>query len=71
MVRALIEEHAELTGSTVAGALLDDPDWALRLTTITPRQYASVLRIRREAEDRGDDPNGPHAWQMILEDSHG
>lgn len=70
-VRRLVEEHLELTGSTVARALLDDPDWALRLTVITPRKYASVLRIRREAQERGDDPNGPHAWQLILEDSHG
>ncbi|WP_151523283.1 glutamate synthase large subunit [Serinicoccus kebangsaanensis] len=70
-VRRIIEEHHQLTGSTVARQLLDDPDWALRLTVITPRQYANVLRIRREAEERGDDPNGPHAWQLILEDSHG
>ncbi|MFK5583538.1 MULTISPECIES: glutamate synthase large subunit [unclassified Serinicoccus] len=70
-VRALIEEHRELTGSSVAEQLLSDPDWAHRITVITPRQYASVLRIRREAEERGDDPNGPHAWQLILEDSHG
>jgi glutamate synthase (NADPH/NADH) large chain len=70
-VRALIAEHLELTGSTVAQELLGSEDWADRITVITPRQYASVLRIRREAEARGEDPNGPHAWQRILEDSHG
>jgi glutamate synthase (NADPH/NADH) large chain len=70
-VRALIAEHLELTGSTVAQDLLGSEDWADRITVITPRQYASVLRIRREAEARGEDPNGPHAWQRILEDSHG
>ena len=70
-VRSLIEEHLELTGSTVAAAVLDDPDWVDRVTVVTPRQYASVQRIRREAEERGDDPNGPHAWSLILEDSHG
>ncbi|GAA1182790.1 glutamate synthase large subunit [Ornithinimicrobium humiphilum] len=70
-VRALIAEHLELTGSSTAAALLADDDWAQRITVITPRQYASVLRIRREVEERGEDPNGPHAWQLILEDSHG
>lgn len=70
-VRALLEEHVELTGSTVAQALLEDDAWADRFTVITPRQYASILRIRREVEERGEDPNGPHAWQLILEDSHG
>ncbi|MFK5647080.1 glutamate synthase large subunit [Ornithinimicrobium sp. LYQ121] len=70
-VRELIAEHMELTGSTVAEDLLRSGDWADRITVITPRQYASVLRIRREAEARGEDPNGTHAWQRILEDSHG
>ncbi|HSP59478.1 MAG TPA: glutamate synthase-related protein, partial [Ornithinimicrobium sp.] len=70
-VRALVEEHLELTGSPVAAALLADDDWATRITVVTPRQYASVLSIRREAEARGEDPDGPHAWQLILEDSHG
>ena len=70
-VRALIEEHLELTGSTVARELLATPGWPGRITVITPRQYASVLRIRRDIEERGEDPDGPHAWQLILEDSHG
>jgi glutamate synthase (NADPH/NADH) large chain len=70
-VRGLLAEHLELTGSTVAQGLLASDDWIRRITVVTPRQYASVLRIRREVEERGDDPNGPHAWQLILEDSHG
>ncbi len=70
-VRHLLAEHVELTGSTVAAQLLADETWPDRVSVVTPRQYASVLRIRREVEDRGDDPNGPHAWQLILEDSHG
>jgi glutamate synthase (NADPH/NADH) large chain len=70
-VRALVEEHLDLTGSPVAAALLADDGWASRITVVTPRQYASVLNIRREVEARGDDPDGPHAWQLILEDSHG
>ncbi|GAA5163340.1 glutamate synthase large subunit [Ornithinimicrobium tianjinense] len=70
-VRALLAEHLRLTGSSVAEQLLADEGWAGRITVITPRQYASVLRIRREIEERGEDPNGPHAWQLILEDSRG
>ncbi len=70
-VRALVAEHLELTGSEVARALLADDALADRITVITPRQYASVLRIREEVAQRGLDPDGPHAWQLILEDSHG
>ncbi|MGB3762547.1 MAG: glutamate synthase subunit alpha, partial [Ornithinimicrobium sp.] len=71
-IETLLREHIELTGSTVARAVLDsDPDWPNRFTVITPRQYASVLRIRQDVIDAGDDPDGPHAWQLILEDAHG
>ncbi|MGB3829286.1 MAG: glutamate synthase large subunit [Ornithinimicrobium sp.] len=71
-IEALLHEHVDLTGSTVARDVLDGgPDWMTRFTVITPRQYASVLRIRQDVEDAGDDPDGPHAWQLILEDAHG
>ncbi len=71
-IEELLREHVELTGSTVAQAILDaGPDWATRFTVITPRQYASVLKIRQDVIDAGDDPDGPHAWQLILEDAHG
>ncbi|AXH95133.1 glutamate synthase large subunit [Ornithinimicrobium avium] len=70
-VRALVAEHLELTGSEVARGLLADDELPDRVTVITPRQYASVLRIREEVAQRGLDPDGPHAWQLILEDSHG
>jgi glutamate synthase (NADPH/NADH) large chain len=71
-VRALVQDHHEETGSTVAAALLADPTSALhRFTKITPRQYANVLRVRADVEQRGEDPDGPHAWQLILEESRG
>ncbi|MGB3258168.1 MAG: glutamate synthase large subunit [Ornithinimicrobium sp.] len=71
-IESLLREHIELTGSTVARAVLHSgPDWMNRFTVITPRQYASVLRIRQDVIDAGDDPDGPHAWQLILEDAHG
>ncbi len=71
-LEVLLLEHVELTGSTVAGQILaGGPAWPTRFTMITPRQYASVLRIRKDVEEAGNDPDGPHAWQLILEDSHG
>ncbi|WP_256839961.1 glutamate synthase large subunit [Ornithinimicrobium faecis] len=71
VLHELLTEHITLTGSTVAQLILDTPDWPTRFTRITPRQYAGVLRIREEIAARGEDPDGPHAWQMILEDSRG
>ncbi|USQ74931.1 glutamate synthase large subunit [Ornithinimicrobium cryptoxanthini] len=71
ILHALLTEHVELTGSSVAQDVLATPDWPARFTQITPRTYAGVLRIRDEVQARGDDPDGPHAWQLILEDSHG
>jgi glutamate synthase (NADPH/NADH) large chain len=68
----LVTEHADLTGSTVARDLLaSGADWPVRFTRITPRHYASVTRIREQAQARGEDPNGPHAWQQIVEESRG
>ncbi|MCE0487592.1 glutamate synthase large subunit [Ornithinimicrobium sediminis] len=68
----LVQDHLEDTGSTVATALLHTwPESLRRFTKVTPRQYANVLRIRADAEHRGEDPDGPHAWQLILEESHG
>ncbi|HKJ11593.1 MAG TPA: glutamate synthase large subunit [Ornithinimicrobium sp.] len=71
-VENLLAEHVELTGSTVATQVLDSgPDWPARFTLLTPRQFASVLRIRADAEAAGEDPDGAQAWQLILEESHG
>ncbi|MGB5951328.1 MAG: glutamate synthase large subunit [Ornithinimicrobium sp.] len=70
-INALMNEHVELTGSSVAAGLLDNEDWHERFTTITPRHYAGVLQIRADVEQAGDDPDGPHAWQLILENAHG
>ncbi len=71
-LRVLVQDHLDLTGSAVAAALLEAwPEALARFTKVTPRQYANVLRIRADAEHRGEDPDGPHAWQLILEESHG
>src|SRR5690606_25996127 len=71
VLHELLTEHIALTGSSVAEQILQTPDWPARFTRITPRQYAGVLRIREEVRSRGEDPDGPHAWQLIPEDSHG
>jgi glutamate synthase (NADPH/NADH) large chain len=38
---------------------------------ILPRDYAAVLRTRRDAIDEGLDPDGDVAWHRILEATHG
>jgi glutamate synthase (NADPH/NADH) large chain len=67
----LLRDHLAETGSAVAARLLEDDAWHARFTRVVPRQYASVTRIREVVRQRGEDPDGPHAWQLILEESHG
>ncbi len=55
-LRALVERHAELTGSPVAAALLND--WgraARRFSAIVARDFARVLAATREAQAQGRD----------------
>ena len=62
-----IRTHADLTGSVIATALLDD--WttsAARFVRIMPRDYRRVLEMRAEAATRGVD-----ADDLIMEASHG
>ncbi|HSP36751.1 MAG TPA: glutamate synthase large subunit [Frankiaceae bacterium] len=56
VVRDLLTQHAQETGSPVAAALLDDwrPE---RYTRIMPRDYKRVLSAMREAEQSGRDAN--------------
>ncbi|MQA07002.1 MAG: glutamate synthase large subunit [Pseudonocardiaceae bacterium] len=47
-LRALVRQHHELTGSTVAAALLDDWAWRCRaFTKVMPRDYQRVLTAAR------------------------
>ncbi len=71
VLHELLTEHVRLTGSTVAREILATDDWPSLFTKVTPRHYAGVVRIREEAQARGEDPDGPHAWQQILEASRG
>lgn len=68
IVRDLLEQHVEHTGSAVAARLLDEGDAAFdRLTKVLPRDYAAVLRTRQTAVDEGLDPDGDVVWTRILE----
>ena len=55
-LRAVLEQHAALTASTVASALLDDWGAAVdRFAVIMPRDYRRVLEATRRAEAAGED----------------
>ena len=54
-VRALLVRHVEETDSDLAARLL--ADWDPRVfTKVMPKDYKRVLRIRKEALERGEDP---------------
>ena len=56
-LQALLRRHAEETESERAEALLADwPASARRFTTVMPKDYKRVLRLRAEAEEKGMDP---------------
>ena len=72
VVRALLEEHREMTDSAVAEALLADwPGASGRFTLVLPRDYQRVLDVRATAEAEGLDPDGAQVWERIMEASHG
>ena len=55
-LRAVLEQHAALTGSAVAAALLGEWPAALaRFTAIVPRDYRRVVEATRRAEAAGED----------------
>ncbi|HYJ67131.1 MAG TPA: glutamate synthase large subunit [Nocardioidaceae bacterium] len=55
-VRALVQRHADETGSTVARALLDDWPAALeRFTEVMPVNYRKVMEAKAAAEEAGLD----------------
>jgi glutamate synthase (NADPH/NADH) large chain len=72
VVHQLLVRHREETESTVAWRLLQDwPAARDRFTRLVPRDYARVVRLRREAEAEGLDPEGPELWARMTEVSHG
>ncbi len=64
-LRAILERHVELTGSTVARAVLDGG--LHRISKLVPRDWAMVRSIRLDAERQGVDPDSDNIWRQILE----
>jgi glutamate synthase (NADPH/NADH) large chain len=55
-VRRIVAEHAELTDSPVARALVADwPASAARFSVLAPRDYVRVLETTRQAQATGAD----------------
>ncbi|MET0784624.1 MAG: glutamate synthase-related protein, partial [Leifsonia flava] len=68
MLRDLLTEHREQTGSTLAASLLEHFDDELdNFVRVMPRDYAAVLLTRQEAVADGLDPDGDVVWTRILE----
>ena len=72
IVRDLLEQHIDETGSDRARGILQNFDCELlRFTRIVPRDYAAVLLARENAEADGLDPDGEVVWTRILEVTRG
>lgn len=72
IVRDLLTQHCNETGSARAGALLEDFETTVqKFTKILPRDYAAVLQMRQDAVAEGIDPDGDEMWGRILEATRG
>jgi glutamate synthase (NADPH/NADH) large chain len=68
ILRDLLQQHQEHTGSALAERMLDDFDTeAEHFVRVLPRDYAAVLNTRQEALAQGLDPDGDVVWGRILE----
>lgn len=68
ILRDLLEQHRDQTGSDLAAALLADfEDEIDDFVRVVPRDYAAVLQARQEAAAEGLDPDGDVVWKRILE----
>lgn len=68
ILRSLLEEHEEKTGSPLASDLLDDFDAAAaEFVKVVPRDYVLVLKAREDALAEGLDPDSDVVWNRILE----
>jgi glutamate synthase (NADPH/NADH) large chain len=67
-LRRMLTEHATETGSPVAQALLDAPDWT-RFTKVMPKDYQRVLTAMAAAEAEG--LTGDDVVKRVMEASHG
>lgn len=71
-LKKLLEEHVELTGSSIAMNTLNNFDAEVsKFKKLVPSDYARVLEIRTEAIETGADPDGEDTWTKILEVTNG
>jgi len=72
VVHALVTRHRQETESAVAWRLLQDWDATVpRFSKVTPRAYAKVMQVRRQAELEGLDLDSDEVWTRIMEASNG
>lgn len=68
LLRDLLHQHVEHTGSTLASAMLEDFETtASEFVRVLPRDFAAVLETRATAVDEGLDPDGAVVWGRIVE----
>jgi glutamate synthase (NADPH/NADH) large chain len=68
ILRDLLEQHVEQTGSALARRLLDDfENETANFVRVLPRDYAAVMETRQAAVAEGLDPDGDVVWNRILE----
>jgi len=68
IVRDLLRQHLEATGSPQAQRLLEDEEGSFaQFVKITPRDFRAVLGAREQALKEGLDPDGDVVWGRILE----
>lgn len=71
-LREMIQEHFELTGSSVAKAILDNFEAELsNFVQVLPRDFARVMEIQHNAIESGFEPDGDEVWTQILEVTNG
>jgi glutamate synthase (NADPH/NADH) large chain len=72
ILRDLLQQHVETTGSALAERMLADFDTVVEeFVKVLPHNYAAVLATRAQAEDEGLDPDGDVVWKRILEATNG
>jgi len=71
-LKAMIQEHFQLTGSVLGKSILDNFDREREnFVKVMPRDYARVLKIQQDAIISGYEPDGDEVWTQILEVTNG
>jgi glutamate synthase (NADPH/NADH) large chain len=71
-LRSLLELHAAETQSPLAASILENFEIeSTHFTRVLPSDYAAVQKIRQQALELGEDPDGEEVWKQILEVTNG